>query len=70
MQLELDGSTNSLPDRDSEVMVDGTVIGRLTSVTQHYEHGPLALAVVKRSVPLDAVVDVAGVSASQTAVVV
>lgn len=70
VQLELDGSTNSLPERGADVVHDGVVVGRLTSVTQHYEHGPLGLAVIKRSVAIDVTLEVAGVTASQTPVVV
>ena len=32
VQLELDGSTNELPERGSDVLHDGQVIGRITSV--------------------------------------
>lgn len=69
VQLELDGSTNSLPSTGDKVMYDTAEVGRVTSVTQHFEHGPIALAVVKRSVPVDAVLTVADVAAGQTPVV-
>lgn len=69
VQLEIDGSTNELPVVGSPVHLDGTEIGRLTSVVQDYEHGPLGLAVIKRSTPTDAVLTVGGVSAAQTPIV-
>ena len=67
--LDLDGSTNEMPELGSDVVLDGTVVGRLTSLVQDFEHGPLGLAVVKRSTPTDAVFDVAGISAAQTVIV-
>lgn len=70
VQLELDGSTNELPTRGAPVLHDGQQVGSITSVTQDYEHGPLALAVVKRSVPLDAVLHAGAVTAAQTPIVV
>jgi hypothetical protein len=44
-------------------------VGRLTSVARHFEDGPVALAVVKRSVPEDVEFLVGGISAAQTVVV-
>jgi folate-binding protein YgfZ len=67
--LHLDGSGHSLPERGAEVEVDGRVVGRLTSVARHYELGPIALAVIKRNVPLDVMCIVAGLSASQEEIV-
>ena len=67
--LHLDGSGHVLPERDAEVEVDGRVVGRLTSAALHYELGPIALAVIKRNTPLDAVCLVAGLSASQEEIV-
>jgi tRNA-modifying protein YgfZ len=67
--LHLDGSGHVLPERDSDVEVDGRVVGRLTSVALHHELGPIALAVIKRNTPLDAVCLVAGLSASQEEIV-
>jgi folate-binding protein YgfZ len=69
VQLELDGSTNDLPAVGDAVLLDGKEVGRVTSVTQDYESGPLALAVIKRSVPTDAVLTAGTVAASQTVIV-
>lgn len=70
VQLFIDGSTNDLPVVGSEVTLDGRVVGTLTSVTQHFENGPLGLAVIKRNVPMDAVLHIGEVSASQQPIVV
>jgi folate-binding protein YgfZ len=69
VQLELDGSTNELPAVGDAVLFDGKEVGRVTSVTQDYESGPLALAVIKRSVPTDVVLTAGTVAASQTVIV-
>jgi tRNA-modifying protein YgfZ len=67
--LHLDGSGHTLPERGAEVEVGGRVVGRLTSVARHHELGPISLAVVKRSTPLEAVCLAAGLSASQEEIV-
>lgn len=55
VQLHLDGSADVLPEPGAEVHLaddpEGRAVGRLTSVVRHHELGPVALAVVKRSVP-------------------
>ena len=48
--LQLDGSQHTLPARGSEVRLGERAVGRVTSAVQHYEMGPVALAVIKRSV--------------------
>ena len=70
VQLLIDGSTNELPTIGTPVFNGDVEVGTLTSVTQDYESGPLGLAVIKRSVPLDAVLLVGTVSASQVPIVV
>jgi hypothetical protein len=67
--LHLDGSGHVLPEAGTPVLVDGREVGRLTSVGRHHEDGPVALAVVKRSVPEDVDFLVDGISAAQTVVV-
>lgn len=52
--LQLDGSQHTLPAAESPVKLGERVVGRVTSVAQHYEMGPVALAVVKRSVDPEA----------------
>jgi folate-binding protein YgfZ len=67
--LHLDGSGHILPGRGADVEADGRVVGRLTSVARHHELGPIALAVIKRNTPLDAVCMAAGLTASQEEIV-
>lgn len=50
VMLHLDGSEGVLPAAGAEVLLGATVVGRVTSAALHYEFGPIALAVVKRSV--------------------
>jgi folate-binding protein YgfZ len=47
--LHLDGSEGVLPAHDDAVFAGETEVGRITSAALHYELGPIALAVVKRS---------------------
>ena len=65
--LHLDGSEHSLPARGDEIWVqnaDSTrsdrARGVVTSVAQHYEQGPIALALLQRNVPLDATLVIVG----------
>ena len=51
--LHLDGSAARTPGVGDPVLLDGRDVGRLTSVALHAELGPVALAVVKRSVPVE-----------------
>lgn len=55
--LHLDGSGHTLPYVGDSVALATdfeSLKGRITSVGQHYEMGPIALAVVSRNTPLDA----------------
>jgi tRNA-modifying protein YgfZ len=52
--LHLDSGDESLPVPGDPVLRDGRAIGRVGSVALHHELGPVALALVKRSVPVDA----------------
>ena len=47
--LHLDGSGHVLPDRGAPVTLGGREVGAVTTVVRHQELGPVALAVVKRS---------------------
>ena len=49
VMLHLDGSEGVLPSHGDEVLLGDTVVGQVTSAGLHYELGPVALAVVKRS---------------------
>jgi len=50
--LHLDGSGHALAEAGDQVFVSGTdnSVGRITSIGQHYELGPIALAVISRNV--------------------
>ena len=63
--LHLDGSSVDLPKHGSPVLLDGKEIGFVGSVARHHELGPIALAVIKRTTPADAVLSADGVAASQ-----
>lgn len=67
--LHLDGSEHALPERDSEVRNGDRVVGKLTSVVNHHDLGPIGLALVKRSVPVDDALLVGGIAAAQQVVV-
>ncbi|GAA4360839.1 CAF17-like 4Fe-4S cluster assembly/insertion protein YgfZ [Angustibacter luteus] len=69
VMLHLDGSAHLLPPSDSAVELEGRAVGRVTTSARHHELGPIALAVVKRNLPVDAVLLVDGVSAAQEVVV-
>ena len=56
--LHLDGSAPDLPASGDDVVLDDRVVGFVGSVAQHHELGPIALAVVKRKVPVDAALTV------------
>ena len=63
--LHLDGSMVAMPGHGAKVELDGKEVGFIGTMARHYELGPIALAVVKRNVPIDAVLISEGVSASQ-----
>ena len=52
--LHLDGSADAQPETGDPVTLDGRVVGRVGTVTLHHELGAIALALVKRSVPVEA----------------
>ena len=52
--LHLDAGDERLPVPGEPVTMEGRAVGRVGTVVQHHELGPVALALVKRSVPVDA----------------
>ncbi|MBT2532155.1 folate-binding protein YgfZ [Arthrobacter sp. ISL-48] len=56
--LQLDGSQHTMPEPGSQVLLGERKVGMVTSVAQHYEMGPVALALIKRSVGPDEVLTV------------
>ena len=67
--LHLDGSEDALPGHGDAVELDGTRVGFAGSAARHYELGPIALALIKRTVPVDAVLSAAGIAAAQEVIV-
>ncbi|MET1058550.1 MAG: folate-binding protein [Nocardioides sp.] len=67
--LHLDGSENLLPKAGSELRLGEKVVGHVGTSARHYELGPIALALVKRNVPLEAQLDADGLAAAQEIVV-
>jgi folate-binding Fe-S cluster repair protein YgfZ len=63
--LHLDGSMVAMPENGAKVEFDGKEIGFVGTVARHYELGPIALAVLKRNVPIEATLISAGVPATQ-----
>ncbi|MBV9922331.1 MAG: folate-binding protein YgfZ [Pseudonocardia sp.] len=52
--LHLDAGDEQLPVPGEPVTLEGRAVGRVGTVVQHHELGPVALALLKRSVPVDA----------------
>jgi folate-binding protein YgfZ len=52
--LHLDAGDEELPVPGDPVLSEGRAVGRVGTVALHHELGPVALALVKRSVPVDA----------------
>jgi folate-binding protein YgfZ len=63
--LHLDGSSVDIPSTGDAVTYEGKEIGFVGSVARHYELGPIALAVIKRMTPADAVLEAGGIPANQ-----
>jgi tRNA-modifying protein YgfZ len=62
--LHLDGSEETLPPHGAPVTLDGRQVGFVGTAVRHHELGPVALALVKRTVPDDAVLSAGRVAAS------
>jgi folate-binding protein YgfZ len=67
--LHLDGSDNRLPERGTEIQVNGKSVGFVGTSARHHELGPIALAMVKRNVGVDVDFEVDGIPASQEVIV-
>ena len=75
--LDLDGSADRLPAHGDPVELagdvpgdeHGAVVGFTGSAARHYELGPIGLALVKRTVPVDVTLLAGGVAAAQEVVV-
>jgi tRNA-modifying protein YgfZ len=67
--LHLDGSENRLPVTGAPVTLAGRPVGFVGSAARHHELGPIALGLLKRNVPVAAVLEVDGMPAAQEVVV-
>ncbi|GAA1410177.1 folate-binding protein YgfZ [Kitasatospora putterlickiae] len=71
--LHLDGTEEVLPPHGTQVRLasdpEGRALGFVTSSARHHELGPIALAVVKRNVPVDAVLLAGTVPGTQDVIV-
>ena len=71
--LSLDGSEDRLPGHGDPVELASdeqrAAIGFTGSAARHYELGPIGLALVKRTVPVDATLLAGGVPAAQEVIV-
>jgi len=67
--LHLDGSEDRLPGHGDPVTSAGTAVGFTGSVARHFELGPIGLALIKRTVPVDAPLRAGDVPAAQEVIV-
>jgi len=67
--LHLDGSAERLPAVGAEVLLDGRPVGRMGTSERHYELGPVGLALLKRTVPIDAELLADGIAVAQEVLV-
>jgi len=69
VMLHLDGMEDRLPAHGEQVRRGDDAVGFVGSSARHRELGPIALALVKRTVPVTATLQAAGVSAAQEVIV-
>jgi folate-binding protein YgfZ len=62
--LHLDGSMVVMPENGAKLFHNEKEVGYIGTIARHYELGPIALAVIKRNTPPDAVLIADGVSAT------
>ncbi|HZB48133.1 MAG TPA: folate-binding protein, partial [Mycobacteriales bacterium] len=62
--LHLSGERDELPPAGTPLELDGRTVGFLGTAVHHHELGPVALAVVKRTVPDGTTLDAAGIPAA------
>ncbi len=69
VMLHLDGSDDRLPAHGEQVISGESAVGFVGSCARHYELGPIALALVKRNVPVTDMLIADGISAAQEVIV-
>jgi folate-binding protein YgfZ len=52
--LHLDGSMVAMPEHGAKIFLEEKEVGFIGTVARHFELGPIALAVIKRSIPDEA----------------
>lgn len=67
--LHLDGSAEALPAPGAALELGGRSVGFVGSSARHHELGPIALALVKRAVPVDSTLVADGIPAAQEVLV-
>ena len=67
--LHLDGPENRLPAVGTDLLLGDKAVGFVGTSARHHELGPIALAMVKRNVPVEAQLSVDGLPAAQEIVV-
>jgi hypothetical protein len=67
--LHLDGSEDALPAHGDPVTMGDAEVGFTGSAARHFEQGPVGLALIRRTVPVDAALRAGGVPAAQEVVV-
>ncbi|MFT4148407.1 MAG: folate-binding protein [Micrococcaceae bacterium] len=68
--LHIDGSEHVIPEIGQEVLYQDKPVGKITSRGFHHEAGPIALALIKRTVPVDATLQLTdGIACSQETIV-
>ncbi|MDX6339717.1 MAG: tRNA-modifying protein YgfZ [Streptosporangiaceae bacterium] len=67
--LHLDGSEDRLPGHGDPVQLEDAVVGFVGSAARHYELGPIGLALIKRTTPVDVTLQAGGLPAAQEVVV-
>jgi folate-binding protein YgfZ len=69
IRLQLDGAAEALPRPGAALLADDREVGFVGGSARHFELGPVALGLVKRSVPADRDLVVDGIAAAQELVV-
>ena len=64
VRLQLDGSGDHLPETGAALTAGGRTVGRVGTVVQHHAEGPVALALLKRSVGPEVELEADGVAAA------
>ncbi len=66
VKLHLDGSNVDLPVHGDSIFNGELEIGFVGSVARHHELGPIALGIIRRNTPAEAILTVKGIAASQS----